>query len=100
MCQSVTAIRVRNCTSRRAQLRTGPTRLGRYWHANNRAEGYADYVVGRYYLSCDQVRVTEGPALASGAAREILLDHEQLKDLHRDALQRRLLQASTDYNDN
>lgn len=81
--------------------RPNPPKEGRYWHANNRAEGYADYVVGRYYLSCDQVRVTEGPALGpGGTAREILLDHEQLKDLHRDALQRRLLQASTNSTDN
>jgi len=84
------------------QLRTvgdrpNPPKEGRYWHANNRpvGEGYADYRVGLYYLSCDHVRVTDGSSLSAGAAREILLDHEQLHDLNRDARQRRLREAST-----
>jgi len=131
--------------SRYEQLRTvserpNPPKEGRYWVANDRAEGYADYKVGLYYLSCDQVQVTTHSSVAevaeeevvdtrtalrtssgrtptarpsskatagyagvakevesaamveigAGRSKQIPLDHEQRKDLARDAQQRRL----------
>lgn len=95
------------------QLRTvaerpNPPKEGRFWVANDRPEGYADYKIGMYYLSCDQVQVTmhrsvghvqglveevESAAMVEiggGRSRQIPLDHEQRKDLARDAQQRRL----------
>ena len=55
------------------QLRTvasqpNPPKDGYYWVANNRPEGYADYVVGCWYCACDELVVRESAAQAAAAA--------------------------------
>jgi hypothetical protein len=45
-----------------------PPRTGTQWQWNNRPEGYADYIVGMFYVSCFQVMVERDCEAEAGAA--------------------------------
>ena len=75
---------------RTVESRPNPPKEGRYWCANDRPEGYADYRVGLFYLSCDHVRVDDGEG---SELREMPLDFETESEMGREAARRRLMRG-------